>query len=111
MSRYIELHPVNPQARLVAKVVGTLRDGGLVAYPTDSGYAPDCDGPAMGPGPGVGGACPDGPRVGDEVRDRPGEDHDEPCFDDGESDTGRGEDGRGPAAQEQACEVEPHCIA
>lgn len=42
MSRYIELHPVNPQARLVAKVVGTLRDGGLVAYPTDSGYALAC---------------------------------------------------------------------
>ena len=31
MSRYIELHPVNPQARLVEKVVDTLRDGGLVA--------------------------------------------------------------------------------
>ena len=42
MSRYIELHPVNPQIRLVEKVVGTLRDGGLVAYPTDSGYALAC---------------------------------------------------------------------
>ena len=42
MSRYIELHPVNPQARLVEKVVDTLRDGGLVAYPTDSGYALAC---------------------------------------------------------------------
>lgn len=42
MSRYIELHPVNPQARLVSKVVDTLHDGGLVAYPTDSGYALAC---------------------------------------------------------------------
>ena len=42
MSRYIELHPVNPQVRLVEKVVDTLRDGGLVAYPTDSGYALAC---------------------------------------------------------------------
>ena len=42
MSRYIELHPDNPQARLVTKVVETLRDGGLIAYPTDSGYALAC---------------------------------------------------------------------
>ena len=42
MSRYIELHPVNPQARLVEKVVGKLREGGLIAYPTDSGYALAC---------------------------------------------------------------------
>ena len=42
MSRYIEIHPLNPQARLVSKVVDTLRDGGLIAYPTDSGYALAC---------------------------------------------------------------------
>ncbi|WP_092611612.1 L-threonylcarbamoyladenylate synthase [Actinomyces ruminicola] len=42
MSRYIELHPVNPQARLVTKVVDRLRDGELIAYPTDSGYALAC---------------------------------------------------------------------
>lgn len=42
MSRYIELHPVTPQARLVSKVVDALREGGLVAYPTDSGYALAC---------------------------------------------------------------------
>lgn len=42
MSRYIELHPVNPQARLVGRIVDSLRDGGLVAYPTDSGYALAC---------------------------------------------------------------------
>ncbi|QKD79775.1 MULTISPECIES: L-threonylcarbamoyladenylate synthase [Actinomyces] len=42
MSRYIELHPVNPQARLITKVVERLRSGALVAYPTDSGYALAC---------------------------------------------------------------------
>ena len=42
MSRYIELHPVNPQARLIDKIVTMIRDGGLVAYPTDSGYALAC---------------------------------------------------------------------
>ncbi|ARD42729.1 L-threonylcarbamoyladenylate synthase [Actinomyces gaoshouyii] len=42
MSRYIELHPVNPQARLITKVVEWLRSGALVAYPTDSGYALAC---------------------------------------------------------------------
>ena len=42
MSRYIEIHPLNPQARLVSKVVDTLRDGGLIAHPTDSGYALAC---------------------------------------------------------------------
>ncbi|PHP52086.1 L-threonylcarbamoyladenylate synthase [Actinomyces ruminis] len=42
MSRYIELHPVNPQARLVTKVVDRLRNGELIAYPTDSGYALAC---------------------------------------------------------------------
>ncbi|WP_127842107.1 L-threonylcarbamoyladenylate synthase [Actinomyces wuliandei] len=42
MARYTEIHPVNPQARLVRKVVDTVREGGLVAYPTDSGYALAC---------------------------------------------------------------------
>ncbi|MDU0347341.1 L-threonylcarbamoyladenylate synthase [Actinomyces sp. MRS3W] len=42
MSRYIELHPVNPQTRLVTKIVDRLRDGELIAYPTDSGYALAC---------------------------------------------------------------------
>lgn len=42
MSAYVELHPVNPQARLVDKVVRQLTAGGLIAYPTDSGYALAC---------------------------------------------------------------------
>jgi tRNA threonylcarbamoyl adenosine modification protein (Sua5/YciO/YrdC/YwlC family) len=39
MARYIEIHPDNPQQRNVDQVVAVVRDGGLIAYPTDSGYA------------------------------------------------------------------------
>ncbi|MFQ6172412.1 L-threonylcarbamoyladenylate synthase [Oryzobacter sp. R7] len=39
MARYLDVHPVDPQPRAVAQTVQVLRDGGLVAYPTDSGYA------------------------------------------------------------------------
>ncbi|WP_039886900.1 L-threonylcarbamoyladenylate synthase [Schaalia georgiae] len=39
---YVEMHPVNPQKRFVGKVVGLLREGGVVALPTDSGYAIAC---------------------------------------------------------------------
>lgn len=39
MARYFDVHPDNPQPRAIAQVVQILRDGGLVAYPTDSGYA------------------------------------------------------------------------
>lgn len=42
MGRYIELHPQNPQARLVDKIVQTIKDGGVIALPTDSGYAIAC---------------------------------------------------------------------
>ena len=39
MARYVDLHPENPQPRLVTKVVEALRDDALIAFPTDSGYA------------------------------------------------------------------------
>ena len=42
MARIIEIHPRNPQQRLVAEVVATIRNGGLIAYPTDSSYALGC---------------------------------------------------------------------
>lgn len=42
MARRIEIHPQNPQARLVAEVVAVIRAGGLIAYPTDSSYAFGC---------------------------------------------------------------------
>jgi tRNA threonylcarbamoyl adenosine modification protein (Sua5/YciO/YrdC/YwlC family) len=41
-SQYIELHPVDPQIRLVRQAVQIIRDGGLVVYPTDSCYAFGC---------------------------------------------------------------------
>jgi len=39
MARYVDLHPKDPQPRAVAQAVALLRDGGLLAYPTDSCYA------------------------------------------------------------------------
>lgn len=42
MARLIEVHPDNPQPRRVAEIVETIRDGGLIAYPTDSSYAFGC---------------------------------------------------------------------
>ncbi|MFO7192720.1 MULTISPECIES: L-threonylcarbamoyladenylate synthase [Thermocrispum] len=42
MARYYDVHPVNPQPRAIAQAVATLRDGGLIAYPTDSCYALGC---------------------------------------------------------------------
>jgi len=39
MARFIDIHPVNPQARAIDQAVSVLTDGGLLAYPTDSGYA------------------------------------------------------------------------
>jgi tRNA threonylcarbamoyl adenosine modification protein (Sua5/YciO/YrdC/YwlC family) len=42
VARYVDLHPVNPQPRLITQVVEALRDDALIAYPTDSGYALGC---------------------------------------------------------------------
>ena len=42
MARYFDVHPDNPQARAQGQVATILRDGGLIAYPTDSGYALGC---------------------------------------------------------------------
>lgn len=42
MSQFLQIHPDNPQARLVHRVVDILRDGGVIVYPTDSGYALGC---------------------------------------------------------------------
>lgn len=39
MATLLAIHPVDPQPRLVAQVVDVLRDGGLIAYPTDACYA------------------------------------------------------------------------
>lgn len=42
MARYFDVHPDNPQPRALAQVAEIVRTGGLVAYPTDSGYALGC---------------------------------------------------------------------
>lgn len=39
MARYVDVHPDNPQPRLVEQVADAVRDDALIAYPTDSGYA------------------------------------------------------------------------
>ena len=39
MARYFDVHPKDPQPRSISQVVEMLRDGGLIAYPTDSCYA------------------------------------------------------------------------
>ncbi|MCB1735825.1 MAG: threonylcarbamoyl-AMP synthase [Gammaproteobacteria bacterium] len=42
MSQYFEVHPDNPQARLIRSAVDIVRSGGVVVYPTDSSYAIGC---------------------------------------------------------------------
>ncbi len=42
MSQYFRLHPENPQPRLVKQAVQIIRDGGVIALPTDSSYALAC---------------------------------------------------------------------
>ncbi|CDG17912.1 L-threonylcarbamoyladenylate synthase [Xenorhabdus doucetiae] len=42
MSQFFYIHPDNPQARLIDQSVEALKKGGVVIYPTDSGYAIGC---------------------------------------------------------------------
>ena len=42
MSQYFQIHPENPQKRLIDQATEIIRKGGVVAYPTDSGYALGC---------------------------------------------------------------------
>ena len=42
VAKLIEIHPTDPQPRLVESVVQAIQDGGLIAYPTDSSYAFGC---------------------------------------------------------------------
>ena len=39
MAKLFEIHPLNPQLRLIKQVVDELHKGAVIAYPTDSGYA------------------------------------------------------------------------
>jgi tRNA threonylcarbamoyl adenosine modification protein (Sua5/YciO/YrdC/YwlC family) len=42
MSQFFQIHPVNPQARLIHQAVEIIRAEGLIVYPTDSSYALGC---------------------------------------------------------------------
>ncbi len=42
MARYVDVHPENPQPRLLGQIADALREDQLIAYPTDSGYALGC---------------------------------------------------------------------
>jgi tRNA threonylcarbamoyl adenosine modification protein (Sua5/YciO/YrdC/YwlC family) len=42
MSQFFQIHPDNPQQRLIGQAVGIIRRGGVIAYPTDSAYALGC---------------------------------------------------------------------
>lgn len=42
MSQFYQIHPENPQSRLIRSAVDIIREGGVVVYPTDSAYALGC---------------------------------------------------------------------
>jgi tRNA threonylcarbamoyl adenosine modification protein (Sua5/YciO/YrdC/YwlC family) len=42
MTQYFEVHPQNPQARLIRQAAQIIQGGGIVAAPTDSAYALVC---------------------------------------------------------------------
>ncbi|KKD38095.1 MAG: L-threonylcarbamoyladenylate synthase [Limnoraphis robusta] len=43
MATYYEVHPENPQERVITKVIADLRSGAVMLYPTDTVYAIGCD--------------------------------------------------------------------
>jgi tRNA threonylcarbamoyl adenosine modification protein (Sua5/YciO/YrdC/YwlC family) len=42
MAQYFQIHPENPQPRLIRRAVELIREGGVIIYPTDSSYAFGC---------------------------------------------------------------------
>lgn len=42
MSQFFQIHPNNPQVRLIRQAADIVRQGGVIAYPTDSAYALGC---------------------------------------------------------------------
>ena len=42
MAQFFSIHPTHPQVRLVHRAADIVRQGGLIAYPTDSCYALGC---------------------------------------------------------------------
>lgn len=43
MTQVLNIHPENPQKRLINRVVEAIRAGEVIVYPTDSGYALGCE--------------------------------------------------------------------
>ncbi len=43
MAGFIKIYPDNPNPKEIAKVIKTLKDGGLIIYPTDTVYGLGCD--------------------------------------------------------------------
>ncbi|MBE0434904.1 MAG: threonylcarbamoyl-AMP synthase [Methylomicrobium sp.] len=42
MAQFFQIHPENPQQRLISRAVEILQHGGVIAYPNDSAYAIAC---------------------------------------------------------------------
>ena len=42
MTLFLNIHHLNPQKRLINKVTEIIQNGGIIAYPTDSGYGLGC---------------------------------------------------------------------
>src|SRR5690554_6758512 len=42
MAQFLQIHPENPQQRLIEQAADIVRRGGIMAYPTDSAYALGC---------------------------------------------------------------------
>ena len=42
MSQFFQIHPENPQVRLIRQAATIVQEGGVIVYPTDSGYALGC---------------------------------------------------------------------
>lgn len=42
MSQFFQIHPENPQARLISQAAEVIRNGGVIVYPTDCGYSLGC---------------------------------------------------------------------
>jgi len=42
VSQFFQIHPDNPQVRLIRQAVDIIKSGGVIVYPTDSAYALGC---------------------------------------------------------------------
>jgi tRNA A37 threonylcarbamoyladenosine synthetase subunit TsaC/SUA5/YrdC len=42
MTQYLQIHPDDPQPRFLARAAEVVREGGVIAFPTDSCYSLGC---------------------------------------------------------------------